>query len=127
MSDIQQRRKALWQTYYEAFSSLAELGVGLPVIPDHATNNGHMFYLVCRGLAERTALIESLKQQQILPVFHYLSLHKSPFYAEKHDGRELKWADHYTDCLVRLPLYYELSGDDQQRVIDGVLNFYRNR
>jgi dTDP-4-amino-4,6-dideoxygalactose transaminase len=127
MSDIQQRRKALWQTYYEAFSSLAGLGVGLPVIPDYATNNGHMFYLVCRGLAERTALIESLKQQQILPVFHYLSLHKSPFYAEKHDGRELKWADHYTDCLVRLPLYYELSGDDQQRVIDGVLNFYRNR
>ncbi|GAB3874424.1 dTDP-4-amino-4,6-dideoxygalactose transaminase [Hymenobacter segetis] len=124
LEDIQTQRKAIWSRYYEAFASLVPLGVGLPVIPAYATNNGHMFYLVTRSLAERGALIDYLKQQQILPVFHYLSLHKSLFYAAQHDGRELTWSDHYTDCLVRLPLYYELTPDLQQRVIDGVLAFY---
>ncbi|OGX83516.1 dTDP-4-amino-4,6-dideoxygalactose transaminase [Hymenobacter glacialis] len=125
MADIQHRRKAIWQQYYEAFSSLTQLGVGLPVIPDYATNNGHMFYLVCRSLDERSALIDYLRQKQILPVFHYLSLHKSPFYQSKHDGRALPWADHYTDCLVRLPLYYQLYPELQQRVIEAVHEFYQ--
>jgi dTDP-4-amino-4,6-dideoxygalactose transaminase len=124
MATIQVRRKAIWQAYYEAFAPLASQGVGRPVLPDYATNNGHMFYLVCRDLAERTALIEHLKGQQILSVFHYLSLHASPYYAAKHDGRALLWADHYTNCIVRLPLYYELHADLQNRVIDSVLNFY---
>src|SRR6476661_2235965 len=125
LTDIQARRKAIWQAYYDAFHPLAALGIGRPAIPDYATNNGHMFYLICRSLAERTALIEHLKALQILPVFHYLSLHTSPYYADKHDGRALPWADHYTDCLLRLPLYYELHADLQRRVIDGVLSFYQ--
>ncbi|MDJ0364547.1 dTDP-4-amino-4,6-dideoxygalactose transaminase [Hymenobacter sp. H14-R3] len=124
MGDIQARRKAIWQRYYDAFVPLAAQGVSLPHLPEYATNNGHMFYLVCRSLDERTALINALKQRQILPVFHYLSLHTSPFYTDKHDGRALPWADHYTDCLVRLPLYYELYPELQQRVVDGVLEFY---
>ncbi|WP_151087666.1 dTDP-4-amino-4,6-dideoxygalactose transaminase [Hymenobacter baengnokdamensis] len=127
LDDIQTQRKAIWTRYFKAFSALPAQGVALPVIPAYATNNGHMFYLVTRSLAERSALIDHLKQQQILPVFHYLSLHKSPFYAAQHDGRELHWADHYTDCLVRLPLYYELTPELQQRVIDGVLEFYVKR
>lgn len=124
MADIQQRRKQIWQRYYEAFLPLMKLGIGLPVIPDYATNNGHMFYLVCRSLNERSALIAYLRERQILPVFHYLSLHKSPFYQDKHDGRSLPWADHYTNCLVRLPLYYELYPELQQRVIEAVSEFY---
>jgi dTDP-4-amino-4,6-dideoxygalactose transaminase len=127
LTDIQARRKAIWQRYYDAFVPLAAQGVSLPHLPAYATNNGHMFYLVCRDLEERTALINALKQRQVLPVFHYLSLHESPFYADKHDGRELPWADHYTDCLVRLPLYYELHPELQQRVVDGVLEFYAGR
>jgi dTDP-4-amino-4,6-dideoxygalactose transaminase len=127
LEDIQRRRKAIWDGYYEAFTPLATQGVGLPQIPDYATNNGHMFYLVTRSLEERTALIDHLKQQQISPVFHYLSLHKSPFYADKHDGRALPWADHYTDCLVRLPLYYELDETLQKRVATSVLEFYAGR
>lgn len=127
MGDIQARRKAIWQRYYDAFVPLAAQGVRLPYLPDYATNNGHMFYLVCRSLDERTALIDALKQRQILPVFHYLSLHTSPFYADKHDGRALPWADYYTDCLVRLPLYYELYPELQQRVVDAVLDFYASR
>jgi dTDP-4-amino-4,6-dideoxygalactose transaminase len=125
IADIQQRRKAIWQRYCEAFSYLSALGVGLPVIPTYATNNGHMFYLVCRSLAERSALISYLQARDIMLVFHYLSLHKSPFYQAKHDGRVLPWADHYTDCLVRLPLYYELHPALQQRVIEAVQEFYQ--
>lgn len=127
LEDIQARRKDIWNRYYAAFSALPALGVGLPVLPAYATNNGHLFYLVTRSLEERSALIDHLKQQQILPVFHYLSLHKSAFYAAQHDGRELPWADHYTDRLVRLPLYYELTPDLQQRVVDGVGEFYARR
>jgi dTDP-4-amino-4,6-dideoxygalactose transaminase len=127
LDDIQARRRAIWQRYYDALQPLAAQGVGLPFIPDYATNNGHMFYLVCRSLEERTGLIDALKAQNILPVFHYLSLHKSPFYGELHDGRELRWSDHYTDCLVRLPLYYELSEAEQARVTDSILSFYQSR
>jgi dTDP-4-amino-4,6-dideoxygalactose transaminase len=96
----------------------------LPVLPDFATNNGHLFYLVCRSLLERTALIDYLKQRGIWAVFHYLPLHKSTYYTAQHDGRALPWAEHYADRLVRLPLFYELVEADQHRIIEAVLEFY---
>ena len=102
---IQQRRKAIWQAYYTGFLALRAQGVGLPVVPAYATSNGHIFYLVCRSLAERSALIQYMRERGISLVFHYLSLHKSPFFAARHDGRSLPWASQYTDCLVRLPLF----------------------
>ena len=83
-----------------------------------------MFYLVCTDLAQRSRLIEHLKRQGILAVFHYLSLHKSPFYEKRHDGRELPNSDRYTDCLLRLPLYYELSDSDVEVIIASILSFY---
>jgi dTDP-4-amino-4,6-dideoxygalactose transaminase len=74
---IQAKRKSLWLTYYEGLKVCCnEIGVELPFIPDYATNNGHMFYLVCTSLQQRTALIEHLKNDNIHSVFHYLSLHK---------------------------------------------------
>jgi dTDP-4-amino-4,6-dideoxygalactose transaminase len=85
-----------------------------------------MVYLIFRRLAERTALIEHLKVLHILPVFHYLALHSSLYYVANHDGRALPWANHYTDCLLRLPLYYELHAALQRQVIDGVLGFYQS-
>ena len=110
MDDIQNKRKALWNKYYELLKPLADKGCfRLPDIPDYATNNAHMFYLVCNNLEERTALIKKLKDNGILAVFHYLSLHSSEFYASKHDGRDLPKCDNYADCLVRLPLYYDLG------------------
>ncbi|OGX81363.1 dTDP-4-amino-4,6-dideoxygalactose transaminase [Hymenobacter lapidarius] len=124
---IQAQRKALWQSYFTQLAPLRKIGVGLPMLPDYASNNGHMFYLTCTSLAERTALISYLKARQILPIFHYQSLHQSQFYASNHDGRVLPWADFYTDCLVRLPMYYELSTEQQQRVIGAVLAFYEKR
>lgn len=121
MDDIQNKRKELWNHYYELLFPLAAQGrFRLPDIPDYATNNAHMFYLVCNSLEERTELISRLKQDDILAVFHYLSLHKSPFYAEKHDERILLQADRYTDCLVRLPLYYDLT-DNNITTISNIL------
>ncbi|MBD2721554.1 dTDP-4-amino-4,6-dideoxygalactose transaminase [Hymenobacter armeniacus] len=124
METIQARRQAIWKRYEAGLEPLRQQGIGLPNIPAYATNNGHIFYVVCRSLKERTALISTLKQANITPAFHYLSLHRSPFYATRHDGRPLPWADHYTDCLLRLPLYYELSDSEQQRVIDVISQFY---
>ncbi|SHJ08667.1 dTDP-4-amino-4,6-dideoxygalactose transaminase [Hymenobacter daecheongensis DSM 21074] len=126
MADIQSKRTHIWERYYQALSPLLAVGVQLPAIPDYATNNGHMFYLVCRSLAERTALIELMRTENVQPVFHYLSLHTSSFYADKHDGRPLPHSDHYTDCLLRLPLYYELKDEDQDFVNQLILGFYQD-
>lgn len=117
LDDIQAKRKAIWDRYFECLKPLADRGYfRLPVIPNYATNNAHMFYLVCNSPEERTGLIEHLKKNNISAVFHYLSLHKSEFYKDKHDGRKLKNSDKYTDCLVRLPFFYELTLDDVERI-----------
>ncbi len=119
LDQIQEKRKLLWQTYYECLKPLADKGIiSLPVIPDYATNNAHMFYMVCRNIEERTALIEKLKGHDILSVFHYLSLHSSPYYMGKHDGRALPQCERYADCLVRLPMYYELTIEDVRRICE---------
>ena len=124
LDDIQIKRKQLWNKYYELLKPLADKGrFSLPDIPDYATNNAHMFYLVCNSLEERSALIKSLKENDILAVFHYLSLHSSEFYKDKHDGRPLPESDRYTDCVVRLPMYYDLSMNDVERICNCVMAF----
>ncbi len=126
MQNIQNRRKAIWNQYYEGMKSLEQRGVvDLPHVPDYATNNAHMFYLVTKNLEERSRLIEHLKKDNINAVFHYLSLHKSPFYKDKHDGRELPMSDFFSDNLVRLPLFYELTDQQVSHIIESVLNFYK--
>lgn len=125
MDRIQQKRKKLWQQYYAGLLPLQEKGfISLPQLPDYATNNAHMFYMVCRNLDERTRLIQHLKQQDIQAVFHYLSLHKSQYYAYKHDGRELHNCDRFADCLVRLPLYYELKLEEVKLIVNEISEFY---
>ena len=111
LDDIQFKRKKLWQRYYDNLKPLADKGwFTMPEIPDFATNNAHMFYLVCNNLEDRTRLIAYLKENGILAVFHYLALHKSDYYtARVKDIPDLPQCDRYTDCLVRLPMYYELS------------------
>ena len=122
---IQDKRKAIWQQYYDGLKPLTEKGYfSLPVLPDYATNNAHMFYLVCRNLEERTALINCLKDRDIQAVFHYLSLHKSHFYMDKHDGRMLPNCDRFADCLVRLPFFYELQTNEVETVIGSIYNFF---
>ena len=110
LDDIQAKRISHWNQYKEQLESLSSgLHCSLPFIPSYATNNAHMFYLVFDSLDRRTEFIARLKKTGVLSVFHYLSLHSSPFYHEKHDGRDLPQCDRYADCLVRLPMFYDLE------------------
>ncbi len=107
---IQNKRKELWNAYYQCLKPFADKGYfSLPKIPNYATNNAHMFYLVFPNIEERTEFIKYMKEHEVLTVFHYLSLHSSPYYINKHDGRELFQCDRYANCLARLPMFYELS------------------
>ena len=118
LEEIQNKRKSIWNQYWEGLIPLQEEGVlKLPSVPEYATNNAHMFYVVCQNLEHRTNLIDALKKENINAVFHYLSLHKSPFYIQKHDGRTLTQSDFYSDTLVRLPMYYELNPIQVEMII----------
>ncbi|MBC7694112.1 MAG: dTDP-4-amino-4,6-dideoxygalactose transaminase [Burkholderiales bacterium] len=122
---IQKKRMKIWNCYYDAFKSLeTSKKIKLPKIPEYATNNAHIFYLICRSNDERVALISHLQDDGILAVFHYISLHKSPFYSALKDNRELTNADRYTERLLRLPLFYDLASKEQTHVINSVIRFY---
>ena len=124
LNDIQVKREQIWNTYFNSLKPLSDKGsFRLPVIPDYATNNAHAFYLLCNSLEQRTKLIANLKENDILAVSHYLSLHKSEFYREKHDKRDLLNCDKFADCLVRLPLFYELGQKEIELICHAVLKF----
>lgn len=123
---IQNTRKEIYNHYLNELDSLVEYGVKLPYVFDYATNNAHMFYLVCNSLEERIELINFLKKDNINAVFHYLSLHKSPYYNEKHDGGQLKNSDEFTSKLVRLPLYVELEKEQLNKITNKIKLFYEN-
>ena len=119
---IQEKRKGIWNQYYDGLKNLADKGYfTLPQIPKYATNNAHMFYIVCRSLEERTALIQHLKENNIQAVFHYLSLHKSTYYTTHNSAiPELSECDRYAECLVRLPMYFELSNIQTKSICDRI-------
>ncbi len=81
-----------------------------------------MFYLVFESLEKRNECISRLKSNNIHAVFHYLSLHKSPFYKTKHEGKDLVWSNHFSDALVRLPFYFELKEEEVDYIIDIINN-----
>ncbi len=127
LDDIQQKRKQIWEQYYKALKGLEDQGkLKLPYLPGYASNNAHMFYIECGNLNERTKLIEYMKENGAHSVFHYLSLHKSPFYSEKHKGGELQQSDHYSDTLLRLPFYYELTEQNVEHITGIITSFYKN-
>lgn len=116
---IQDKRKKLWEYYYEKLNSLKEeLNIQLPSLPEYATNNGHMFFIVFSNIEDRSNAIKRLKDNGILAVFHYISLHSSPFYTHKYSGEALPNTDKFTDCLLRLPMYYELSFEQIDKIIE---------
>lgn len=123
LKKIQLRRIALWNRYRDNLNELQQ-GISLPAIPDYATNNGHMFYLICKSMQQRTGLIDHLKKNQVHSVFHYLSLHKSPYYQDKHDGRILTESDRYTDCLLRLPMFYDLTFDQVDYISNLIKEYF---
>lgn len=121
LDEIQARRIAIWNDYRVRLDSVTKAGVTLPDVPQYATNNGHMFYLVCESHEQRSHLLAALKKQQISAVFHYLSLHSSPYFAKLHDGRAIPRSDRYTDCLMRLPLHLGMADSDVERVANTLL------
>lgn len=126
LNSIQIRRKEIWRQYHKGLSELAAKGfVKLPYIPEFATNNGHIFYMICRSLDERTGLIKCLKDNGITAPFHYLSLHKSDYYVN-HSANipDLPNCDKYADCLIRLPMYFELTNEEVKMVIECIKDYY---
>lgn len=126
LENIQNRRKTIWQKYYNALQEVAQLKqFQLPHIPNYSTNNGHMFYILCKNLEERNNLIKFLKQKGISAIFHYIPLHDSPYYRDKHGTRKLPNCDKYAQTLVRLPFFYELSEKEQNFIINNIFEFYK--
>jgi dTDP-4-amino-4,6-dideoxygalactose transaminase len=125
IENIQAKRKTIWNTYYHLLKPLEDKGfIALPRLPPYSSNNGHMFFIVCNTPEERDSLISSLKVQKIKAVFHYLSLHKSPFYYARHDGRTLVNCDNFSACLLRLPFYYELNATEIEHICHTITNHY---
>lgn len=125
--EINEDRLATWHAYYKAFKPLADAGrVELPVIPEECVHNAHMFYLKCKDLEERTALISYLKEQGVLAVFHYVPLHSAPAGLKfgRFDGEDV-YTTTESERLVRLPMYYDLTEKERNFVIEAVLNFYQ--
>lgn len=125
--EITADRMATWERYNNAFKELADAGkVELPYIPEDCTHNAHMFYLKCKDLEERTALISFLKENDILAVFHYVPLHTAPAglkYGRFHG--EDKYTTKESERLVRLPLYYGLETEKTDYIIEKVKEFYK--
>jgi len=129
LKKIQRQRKLLWRIYYAGLKPLADEGFfAVPRIPPYATNNAHMFYLVCRSQRERARLIAYLKANGIQTATHYLSLRKSTFYKTSCQGKaagpELVNCERFVNCLLRLPLYYDLQPEQVLTIIAKVKAFY---
>ena len=119
-------RLALWAIYHTALKPLEESRqISLPVVPAGCRHNAHMFYLKCRDLEERTALISYLKARGISAVFHYIPLHSAPAglkYGRFHGEDVYTTAE--SERLVRLPMYYGLTLEEAGQVADAVTAFY---
>ena len=127
LDDIQSKRQKLWEQYFVGLQQLAGKGlIRLPQIPGYATNNAHMFYIVCRNLEERSGLIKFLKEHEILAPFHYLSLHKSDYYKAHNDNiPKLPYCDMYADCLVRMPMFYELELEQVDMIVATIKEYFK--
>lgn len=125
--EINNARLARWEQYYRLLSPLATEGrIELPVIPEGCVHNAHMFYIKTGDLEERQALIQALREQGILAVFHYIPLHSSP--AGKKFGRfhgEDRYTTRESERLLRLPMYYSLTEENVNDVVSVIEEFYR--
>lgn len=123
---IQTKRKAIWDMYYNTLNNRNLKRLKLPVVPNYTSQNGHLFYIVCESIEHRSNLIAYLKGEGVHAVFHYLSLHDSPYYAEKHDGRALKNSDMFSNRLLRLPLFYNLALNEAENIANLIINYEQN-
>jgi dTDP-4-amino-4,6-dideoxygalactose transaminase len=120
-------RCQIYNRYYELLKPLSEKErIRLPFTGEDCMNNGHIFYIITRSQTERTELIEHLKAKSILSLFHYVPLHSSP--AGMKYGRvsgTMEMTDDISERILRLPMYYELTDGDIERVVEAMEEFYR--
>lgn len=125
--EINNLRRNLWDTYFNALQPLCSRNeIKLPFIPEYANHNGHMFYIKVKNNEERMNLINYLKRDEIMVVFHYIPLHSSP--AGQKFGK-FSGIDRYTSIeserLLRLPLFYNLLEDEINQIIKSIFSFYQ--
>ena len=109
VTSIQKRRIEIWERYYENLKPLIHTGhIKLPILDDFATNNGQLFYIICKSAFERDSLIAFLKEHEVFSVFHFVSLHSSVYVSKSSSQKSFPNSDKYSDCLLRLPLFFEL-------------------
>ena len=126
IEDIQKRRVEIWNNYNMALKSISVNNTfQLPVLKEYASVNGHFYYINCQTSEIRKNLIDYLKDRGIMAVFHYQSLHASPYFSEKYIGPKLPNAVMFTDCLLRLPSYYSLDDEEQDEIIEEVTNLIK--
>lgn len=125
LEKITEKRRQLWNEYYNQLLPLQARGLlRLPVIHPLCRHNAHIFYIVLSSQAERNALIACMKEQDIAAAFHYSPLHLSPYYLKNHAAVSLPMAERFAACLLRLPLYYDLEPEQQDRVIRSLYDFF---
>jgi dTDP-4-amino-4,6-dideoxygalactose transaminase len=125
LEEIQNKRKYIWNKYYEELKDLELRGkLKLPILPNGCTNNAHLFYMVIPNNNLRDSYLSFMREFEINPVFHYLSLHKSMFYKNKHGKRELNESDRYSETLVRLPLFYSLEEEEIDFIVRKTKDFF---
>ncbi len=126
IDDIQSKRISIWERYYDKLKVLEDKKLAtIPHIPDFASNNGHLFYLLLDNKAQRDALIMFMDENHVMTVFHYLTLHNSPYFKDKHDGRPLPNAERFADTIIRLPFFYELPLMIVDMIADKVIEFFQ--
>jgi dTDP-4-amino-4,6-dideoxygalactose transaminase len=125
LETIQKRRKQIWDLYHEGLQSIKDRFLS---IPNYATNNAHLFCFLCDSLEERNRMLKYLRDNKIMASFHYLCLHKSEFVKKQSFASfelSLPHAERYADCLVRLPLYYEMEDKEVEYVVNKIVRFYK--
>lgn len=125
INDIQDKRLKIWKTYYELLStSSLSSHISLPFVPEYSRHNGHLFYLTVNSEKTRDELLQWLLSKGVYAVFHYLSLHNSPYFKPQHGNRTLPNCERYSSTLLRLPFYYSLTEDEISYVVKCIRDFF---
>ena len=125
--EINENRLNSWTEYYSGLKDLADEGkIELPYIPRECVHNAHMFYIKAKDLEERTALMKYLKDNEINTAFHYIPLHSAPAGIKfgRFNGEDI-YTTKESERLLRLPMYYQLTKEDRDKVIDKIREFYK--
>ena len=122
---IQTKRREIWDYYYDNLSPLESKGkFSLPILPKESTNNAHLFYMTLPSIEDRDEYLKYMRKHKVNPVFHYLSLHKSPFYENKSVIKEVPNSDKFANQLVRLPLFYSLTNEEMEYIVKLTYQYF---